>query len=193
MTSHADFFRKYIDILAEAEMGGAFKVGDKIGYTFVQAHPPEVHTGTVVKLGPNNRAQIQWDDGAGPSHNAYASADVHNGFYNMHWAKKADAPASMGGAGEMDEAVMDGHEDGEHPVFASGALEAGDKVSITNVAAGNLKVFNATVVKVLPNNKVQLSFKDQMGNYNGPTQSEYAQMGGEGNGVFDTHWVKKLK
>lgn len=186
MTSHSDFFRKYIDILAEAEMGNAFKVGDKIGYTFVQAHPPEVHTGTIVKLGPNNRAQIQWDDGAGPSQAAYDSADVHNGYYNMHWAKKVDA-----GLDEDDEHPNLG--DDTDPVQARGPIQAGDKVSITNTAAGNVKTFIATVAEVLPNNKLKLQFTDKFGKYDGPTHSEFAQMGGRDGSVFDAHWVRKLK
>ncbi len=94
MTSHADFFRKYMDILREAEEGSTnFQVGDHITYTMVHSSPPKTFSGTIKAIGKNNQAKIEWDTNAGghydgPSEQDCQANGVVNQIYNLHFARK---------------------------------------------------------------------------------------------------------
>jgi hypothetical protein len=93
MTSNSVFFRKYMDLLKEAEEGKEFAVGDHVAVTNVRSSPPKVFTGTIKALAPNALAQIQWDEDqhgnyGGPSTDEYHQMSNGQDLYSLHNTRK---------------------------------------------------------------------------------------------------------
>jgi len=93
MTSNSVFFRKYMDMLREAEEGKEFSVGDHVAVTNVQSSPPKIFTGVITALAPNALAQIKWDANdaggyGGPSEDEYHQMSNGRNLYSLHNIRK---------------------------------------------------------------------------------------------------------
>jgi hypothetical protein len=89
MTSPADFFRKYMDILKEAEVTAVdelngFKNGDKIAITDAAASPPQIYKGTIKQVYSDNTAHVTLDHDIA---HAVEQRLKNNGRVDLHNAK----------------------------------------------------------------------------------------------------------